>query len=226
MQPYFFPKLSYWQLIHKVETFVIYDDVQFSKGGWVNRNRICLNNSIKTITIPLKKDSLKKLINERFLADDWDIKKIHILNLIKEYYKKSDNFAVIFPLIQKILNFNNMNLSNFLTNSIKEIVNYLEINTKIINSSSLNIENKFKKEKKIKEICKILNSKIYINAIGGKKIYNKDDFKNSNIELNFLYPTNLLGNKNSDSFDLSIIDTLMNVEKKIIQKELNEFELI
>ena len=90
----------------------------------------------------------------------------------------------------------------------------------------MNIGSEFKKDKKIKEICKILNSKIYINAIGGKKIYDKDDFKNSNIELNFLNPTNLLDNKNSASFDLSIIDTLMNIEKKLIQKELNEFELI
>ena len=226
MQPYFFPKLSYWQLIHKVDTFVINDDVQYIKGGWINKNRIIFKNSIKTISIPIKKDKFQKNINERYLATNWAQHKRKILSAIREYYRKSVNFIVIYPIIEKILNFNSMNLSNFVTNSIKEIVNYLEINTKIINSSSLNIGSEFKKDKKIKEICKILNSKIYINAIGGKKIYDKDDFKNSNIELNFLYPTNLLDNKNSASFDLSIIDTLMNIEKKLIQKELNEFKLI
>ena len=226
MQPYFFPKLSYWQLIHSVDTFVIYDDVQYKKGGWINRNRILVNNSIKTISIPLKHGNFKKMINARFLAENWNLEKKRLLVLIKDNYKKSINFEIIYPLIIKILNFNDVNLSKFITNSIIEITNYLEINTKIINSSSLNISDKFKKESKIIEICKMLNSTKYVNAIGGKKIYDKDDFKNSNIELNFLYPTNLLDNINSASFDLSIIDTLMNIKKKMIQKELNEFELI
>tara|TARA_B110000971_G_C20018412_1_gene505082 strand:- start:1127 stop:1819 length:693 start_codon:yes stop_codon:yes gene_type:complete len=226
MQPYFFPKLSYWQLIHSVDTFVIYDDVQYKKGGWINRNRILVNNSIKTISIPLKHDNFKKMINERFLAENWNLEKKRLLVLIKDNYKKSINFEIIYPLIIKILNFNDMNLSKFITNSIIEITNYLEINTKIINSSSLNISDKFKKESKIIEICKILNSTKYVNAIGGKKIYDKDDFKNLNIELNFLYPANLLDNINSASFDLSIIDTLMNIKKKQLQKELTSFKLI
>ena len=150
MQPYFFPKLSYWQLIHNVDTFVIYDDVQYIKGGWINRNRILVNNAIKTITIPLKHDSFKKMINERFIAESWGLEKKKLLVLIKDNYKKSINFEIIYPLIIKILNYDNMNLSKFVTNSIMEITNYLEINTKIINSSSLNTGDEFKKEHKVK----------------------------------------------------------------------------
>ena len=117
-------------------------------------------------------------------------------------------------------------MSKFVTNSIVEISNFLEINTNIVNSSSLNICKKFKKENKLFEICKISNSKEYINPIGGKKIYDKNFFKKNHINLYFLFPTNSMNNINSSSFDLSIIDTLMNVEKKVIQKELNSFQLI
>lgn len=226
MQPYFLPKLSYWQLINKAETFVIYDDVQYIKGGWINRNRVLVNNLIKIITIPVKNDNLNKLINERYLADNWDFKKKKILSLIRESYKKSINFEIIYPLLINIFNFKNKNLSKFVTNSIVEISNFLEINTNIVNSSSLNICKKFKKENKLFEICKIFNSKEYINPIGGKKIYDKNFFKKNHINLYFLFPTNSMNNINSSSFDLSIIDTLMNVEKKVIQKELNSFQLI
>ena len=226
MQPYFFPKLSYWQLIHSVDTFVIYDDVQYKKGGWINRNRILVNNSIKTISIPLKHDNFKKMINERFLAENWNLEKKRLLVLIKDNYKKSINFEIIYPLIIKILNFNDMNLSKFITNSIIEITNYLEINTKIICSSSLNISNKFKKESKIIEICKMLNSIKYVNSIGGKEIYDQNDFQKDNIELHFLQPTNLLNHLNSSTFELSIIDSLMNTKKQVLQKELDAFKLI
>ena len=75
MQPYIFPKLSYWKLINCVDTFVIYDDAQYSKGGWINKNRIFVNNKIKNFSIPIKQDSINKMINKRFLAEIWEIKK-------------------------------------------------------------------------------------------------------------------------------------------------------
>ena len=57
MQPYFFPYIGYFQLIHAVDRFVIYDNIEYTKKGWINRNRILNNGSIKTITLPIKKAS-------------------------------------------------------------------------------------------------------------------------------------------------------------------------
>ncbi len=70
MQPYLFPYLGYFQLINRVDKFVIYDDVQYIKGGWINKNRILLSNRFSNIGIPVMKDSLKKKINERYFVKE------------------------------------------------------------------------------------------------------------------------------------------------------------
>jgi hypothetical protein len=68
MQPYFFPYLGYWQLIHAVDRFVIFDDVNFILSGWINRNRILINGEPKYLTLPLHKASPNKRICDTTLA--------------------------------------------------------------------------------------------------------------------------------------------------------------
>ena len=67
MQPYFFPYLGYFQLIESADNFIFYDDVNFKKKGWVNRNNILVNNEKKLLTVPLQKASQNKMINEVLL---------------------------------------------------------------------------------------------------------------------------------------------------------------
>jgi hypothetical protein len=70
MQPYFVPYIGYFQLINLVDRFVIYDDVNYIKGGWINRNRILINSEPRYLTVPLKGMSPNKLINEIFLTSE------------------------------------------------------------------------------------------------------------------------------------------------------------
>jgi hypothetical protein len=72
MQPYFLPYLGYWQLMNMADTFVVYDNIQFSKRGWFHRNRLLLNKKEEMFTIPLKKDSDFLNINERFISKEWE----------------------------------------------------------------------------------------------------------------------------------------------------------
>lgn len=69
MQPYLFPYIGYWQLINIVDTFVIYDNIQFSKKGWFHRNNILLDGKKKLFSIPLKKDSDSLDVVERYISD-------------------------------------------------------------------------------------------------------------------------------------------------------------
>ena len=72
MQPYFFPYIGYFQLMNYVDTFILYDKIQYTKGGWINKNRISLNGNIISITIPISKDSSKLnmiKIHCRYLAN-------------------------------------------------------------------------------------------------------------------------------------------------------------
>ena len=64
MQPYFIPYIGYWQLINAVNTFVIYDDVNYIKRGWINRNRILVDGESHYFNIPVTGASQNKKINE------------------------------------------------------------------------------------------------------------------------------------------------------------------
>jgi len=228
MQPYFFPYIGYFQLINSVDEFIIYDNIQYTKKGWINRNRILCNESDKLITLPLKKDSDFKDVFERKLSDTWIDDRNKILNLIKTSYRKAPFFNDVFEIVQKCLLYDNQNLFNFIFNSIKIINEYLEIKTKMILSSSVNIDHSLKSKHKVIAICKEMNATTYINAIGGVDLYDKDEFLENKIFLNFIKSNSL----NYKQFDnefipwLSIIDVMMFNSKNRVIELVNSYSII
>lgn len=147
MQPYFLPYIGYWQLLNAVDKYVIYDDVNYIKNGWINRNRILCGNTTQWLTMKLGKASPNKLISEiELVNDNIYIKKV--LKTIGQIYKKAPYYEETYELLEKILLFQEKNLVKFLENSIKEICKYLEIKTEIIKSSSIEKDNSLKAEKK------------------------------------------------------------------------------
>lgn len=227
MQPYFFPYIGYFQLIAAVDKFVIYDNIEYTKKGWINRNKILSNGSEKVITIPLKKDSDFKHVNQRSISNQWSKDKIKIINTIKESYNKAKNFEECFPIVLRCLNFPSENLFDFIYNSIIEIIDYLEIPTDIIKSSSLSIDSELKGKDKVTSICKELNGTSYINSIGGKDLYNKEFFEKNNLSLHFLRTDKFsyLQTTSKSNFieSLSIIDLLMFNDKTESQQLLKKY---
>ena len=224
MQPYLFPYIGYWQLIYASDRFVIYDDVNYIKQGFINRNYILSNNQKQLFTLQLIGASSNKLINEIKVGNNQK----KLLKTIKQNYMKTPFFNDIYPLIEEILLYKESNLALFIGNSIKKIVDFLEIDTDIIYSSNIKKNNSLKAQSKVIDICKILEAKVYINPIGGQKLYDKNTFTNNNIELKFLKPKNILYTQFNNKFveNLSIIDIMMFNDKKTIQKFLREYELI
>ena len=108
MQPYFLPYMGYFHLLNSVDEFVIYDNIQYTKKGWINRNRILVNGKDKLISLPLKKDSDYLNVIDRKLSDNWNVEKVKLLNLIKSSYKKSPQYSIIFPIIEKCINLLNV----------------------------------------------------------------------------------------------------------------------
>ena len=92
MQPYFFPYIGYYQLMNYVDIFIIYDKIKYTKKGWINRNRILLNNKIIPITLPISKGSSKLNIDQRYIADIWPVYKNRLFNKILASYNKAENF--------------------------------------------------------------------------------------------------------------------------------------
>jgi hypothetical protein len=227
MQPYFFPYIGYFQLINAVDEFIIYDEIEFTKKGWINRNRILVNGKDEYITLPIKKASDFLSVNDRYLADTWEIDQIKILNKIKESYRKTNNFKEVFPLIENCIRLNNKSLFEFILNTIKTINKYLEIKTPIIKVSELSINKSLKAENKVIEICKIRKADKYINPIGGIHLYNKTHFFANNIELQFLKSDEIKYSQFQNIFVpcLSIIDVMMFNSKSDIMELLELYSL-
>ena len=123
MQPYFFPYIGYWQLLSVADTFVIYDDVNFIKQGYINRNSILVGNEAQKITLEVIGASSNRLINEVQVGNN--TKKL--LKGIDQAYKKAPEYEKVFPLIQSVLENQEKNLAKFLGNLIQKISTYLDI---------------------------------------------------------------------------------------------------
>jgi len=228
MQPYLFPYIGYWQLINAVDTFVIYDNIQFSKKHWFNRNNILLNNKKTLFSIPLKKDSDNLDVFQRYLSCNVEKDINRIIRKIEHSYKKAPYFNSIYPIIRDILLNKEKNLFIYIFNSIKVICKYLDIEANIIVSSTIDINHTFKSENKVITINKKLNTSRYINSIGGMKLYNREKFKKENIDLMFLETEHIVYKQFNNEFipNLSIIDVLMFNSKDEVKILLKRYKIV
>lgn len=227
MQPYFLPYIGYWQLLNAVDQYVIYDDVNFIKGGWINRNNILINNEAKLFNIQMQGASSNKLINEIEVSSNQVWKK-KFLKTIENSYSKAPFYNEVYPVLEGIINHDETNLAKYIINSISKVCDYLNIDTKLIISSDINKDNELKGQDKVIEVCKILGADEYYNAIGGQSLYSYSDFKKSGIKLSFL-KTNMSEYKQfNDEFvgGLSIIDVMMFNSVSDIKTKLEEYELL
>ncbi len=224
MQPYFLPYLGYWQLMNAVDTYVVYDDVAYIKGGWINRNNFLVQGKSKLFTFALDGAGSYKLINKIAIKDDFS----NFRKLLQFNYAKAPFFKECMELAEKIISYDKSNLGNFLYNSIKVVADYLDFDTKIILSSEIEKGNSLKGKDKVIHICKLLGVDEYYNAIGGQELYDKNDFARSGIKLSFvktkITPYKQL--KNDFVPGLSILDILMFNPKERVNEMLNEFELV
>ena len=224
MQPYFFPYIGYWQLISVVDSFVIFDDVNYINKGYINRNSILLDGQEHRINLELTKASQNKLINEIDVRDNCS----KLLKTIQLAYKKAPLFEVVYPVIEEVLTRDEKKLSKFLGEGIKVLSKYIGITSKFIYSSDINIDNSLKSQDRIISIVNELHATNYINAIGGRELYSGNQFEKEGIKLNFLKPT--IGEykqfKNDFIPSLSIIDIMMFNEVESIQELLGMYELV
>lgn len=225
MQPYFFPYIGYFQLIKAVDTFVFYDDVNFIKNGWINRNRILSNRQASYFTLQLKDASSFKLINEISFNDNRN----KLLKSIAVSYSKSPYFKEVFELVERCFRIETDKVASIAMNSIIQVSNYLNLSTAFEVSSEKYADTKgLDRAHRLIEVCKRNNANIYINAIGGAELYDKSFFKEKEIELAFIKPknTSYIQFKNDFVPWLSIIDVLMFNSIEEVNEMLNEYELI
>lgn len=206
MQPYLFPYLGYFQLISAVDTFVVYDDVNFIKGGWINRNYILSNGDRQLISLPLQGASPNKLINQIESGG-----RHKILESLRHNYSKAPQFDCVYPMLEDVLTQTEKNLARFLDYQLHSICDYLDLHTKWRISSMLNKDNSLRGQDKVLSICEELGATYYINLPGGKALYDQESFAARGMELSFIQPETVAYRQFGSEFlpNLSIIDVMM-----------------
>jgi hypothetical protein len=227
MQPYIFPYIGYFQLINAVDRFVILDDVNYIKKGWINRNRILVNKKDYKFIVPVKDLSQNKLISDLFLVEE-DKWKIKLLRTIEDNYKKAPFYESTFLIINQLIEYGELNLSRYIVKSLQTLTDYLGISTQIIPSSSVYCNSNLKAQERILDICMKEKADVYINAIGGIELYSKEEFHANGIDLKFLSPSRIEYPQFQGQFVpwLSIIDVLMFNPKEVVKTYLNQYDLV
>ena len=214
-QPYFLPYFPWWQLIAQADLFLIGDDYAFKRHGWISRNRILINGQVVYFRIPIRDMSCNRNIaeTERKSADAGSN-----LRTLAMTYHKAPFFADGYTLAERIFSCKELNLSRFLTHSIHEVCDYLDITTPLGLTSSLEGNAGFRREERIYDFCRRNGADIYVNAIGGRELYDKAEFAAHGIELRFL--------QTEVSENLSIIDTVMHHSRDELHEMLGRFRYV
>lgn len=209
MQPYFFPYIGYFQLIGAVDLFIVYDNIKYTKKGWINRNRMLQSDGDVLFSLPLKSDSDYLDVCQRELSTDFN--RVKLLNQFKGAYQRAPYFKRTMPLIEEVVQHGNANLFQFLLHSLVTTCKHLRISTEIQVSSKFAIDHTLKSQDKVLALCEAAAATTYVNAIGGMGLYSAEAFRNKSIDLKFIQSRPFEYPQFGGAFVpwLSIIDVLM-----------------
>lgn len=180
-QPNYIPYIWLFHKINASDIFVFYDNAQYTKWDYHNRNKIKTSNWEVLLTIPVNVQLWDKInqvkINNKIL-------KKH-LKTIEQAYKKSAYFNEIYQIVQDLYSYDWNSLAEFNINIIKKISEYLEINTKFIVLSEIIPELESNSTDALVKVCKAAQSNEYISGSGWKNYVEEEKFSQNNIKLKF-----------------------------------------
>ena len=225
MQPYLFPYIGYYQLANLSDQFVVYDDVNYIKQGYINRNYILSNGRKHRFSAPVERISSFRKINQH----DFDSRITFVLPLFEDAYRSAPNFNMVYPLIEDVFK-GPRNVAAFTSRSIAKVFDYLGTPLRSVYSSDLDIPISLSGVERVIYICEALGATTYVNAIGGRELYSAEYFISSGVNLQFIRsisrPYNQASGQEFVPF-LSIIDVLMhNSIEDTINMLNDDYELI
>jgi len=231
MQPYFYPYIGYFQLIHAADRFILFDDVQYIRHGWINRNRILKpgGEGFQYIIMPLAAHTRDTLIKEIQPADA-DKNKDKILRQLEHYKKTAPCYKAVRALIGDCFSMHQDTIGKMNGHYLKATCDYIGLDFKVELSSQMNFD--YSRVKDAGEwalrICEQLQVKTYINPAGGMELFENSKFEESNIQLQFLQSGLKPYSQRREHFEpgLSIIDVMMFNEPAAIKDLINDYQLV
>lgn len=210
MQPYAFPYLGYFQLIHAVDRFVVLDDVSYIKSGWLNRNRLLGPHGPLRFTLPVEGASSHRRLGELQLVAGprWQDK---LLRTIEQCYSRSPGFADTWPLVEATLRFPERRLSAWLRHSLEQVCAGLGVTTPMVSAATVHPAGTARGQCRVIDVCRREGASDYINAEGGRALYAPEEFAQAGVRLHFLTHHPRAYPQRGAAFveRLSIIDVMM-----------------
>ena len=196
------------------------------KKGWINRNRLLLDGKAHAFTFSLKKASHRLPIKERYFVDDHGLEKASFMGLMALAYRKAPHYRETAAFIENLLDFDELNVAEFIRHSLEEICKYLGIKTSFHVSSRLKRTEVSDRLSRLLGIMAIMGSTQYINPIGGRELYSKEEFAGHGMTLNFLRTKPIPYRQGDHAFveSLSIIDVMMFNSRDEIRRLLTAYE--
>ena len=222
MQPYIFPYHGYFQLLANVDVFIVYDNIQYTKKGWINRNRLLENGEAALFTVPVAAASDYLDIRERSISPDFVPEKL--IARFSGAYRRAPHFGETLPLLEEALGYPDRNLFHFLHNALLLTGAHLGLDTEVRISSTLPIDHGLKGEQKVLALCEQLGATTYVNPIGGVELYSRQVFAERGIDLRFLRMSSLEYPQAGGTFvpALSIVDVLMHNPLSVVRRWVSE----
>ena len=216
MQPYFLPYIGYWQLLAATDVFVIYDDVKFTKAGWIHRNRMLVNCRPEWFTVPLEAGPDAAMIRDRHISSSFASRERDAtLRRFEAAYRRAPFVEEGLELVRRCLTTETRSLFEFIAQSISLVADHLGITTPRLISSSLAVDPSLSGQARVIATCLEVGATTYRNPPGGRPLYAPEAFERAGIELQFQSVNEIAYPQGCTEFvaKLSIIDVIMNVAK-------------
>jgi len=212
MQPYFFPYLGYFDLINYTDKWIVFDDVQYMRHGWINRNRILHpSDGWSYIIVPVR-HTREMHIREVTITENGKWKK-RILGQLQNYKKKAPYYHQVMGLVEDCLAFEDDLISRFNVFALGKVCAYLGIHFDyaIFSEMNLTLEHIEVPGDWALRISQAVGADEYVNPPGGEALFKKESFSASNIKLTIRKLPPLIYDCPGYEFipNLSIIDVLM-----------------
>jgi hypothetical protein len=224
MQPYFFPYVGYFQLMHAVDAFVYFDDVQYIERGWVNRNRIRVGGKPSWLTLPVAKASRALPINARRYLLDPGVDALK--RKLRSAYARAPAFADVYPRVEPLLDHADDSVSRYNENLCSSVASMLGVQRRWLRSSALRRDDTLRGQERIIDICMQLGATRYVNPIGGVGLYDRARFEQARIDLRFVRTRVPLARLDGTDAHLSVIDGLMHEGAAGLRSRLPDYDLV
>jgi hypothetical protein len=229
MQPYLFPYIGYYQLMHAVDRFVVADDLTFIKQGWINRNRLLVNGAPAFFTVPLKRHPATALIKDVEIDDGQGKRwRATLLKTLENFYRRAPSFDGVYPLVERVVRGPFTTIADMARASLREVCDYLGVDVSIVESSSVYGNAHLRGQDRVIDTCRVEQAGDYVNAIGGEVLYSREAFLAHGIRLHFVHTGAIEYPQFKTLFvpSLSVIDLLMFNSLPDAKELLNRYELV